>query len=404
MTTIRRSLFAMSILSLSMCLLSNTASAELVGLWRFDADVSPQPDSSGNNHDAEPSGEVRWANDAERGGVYHFDGGNGVGPDYLEVEDTDLLSIEGDLTIAAWGKFTSFDDWNGIVSKTGLPEDNNHNRPAPYDLYLLNGGNGVARFYAGDGAADIGFADSLDPPELEEWAHIAVTITEDGEVAHYLDGELSQEGFIGNLRVDLDQNFYIGGRADFTTNLLDAMLDDVAIFNEVLDETAIGTIMSGDFSAWIGNDLDGDFNGDGMLDEVDIDALTSAVNAGNNPAEFDLNADSVVDSADRDVWVEQLKGTYFGDSNFDGEFNSADFVQVFSRGEYEDTVAGNSTWTDGDWDGDGDFTSSDFVKAFSGGGYEQGPRTATASVPEPQSMTLVLLAVASLAACVRRRQ
>ena len=30
------------------------ARADLVGLWRFDSDVSPQPDASGNGGDAEP--------------------------------------------------------------------------------------------------------------------------------------------------------------------------------------------------------------------------------------------------------------------------------------------------------------------------------------------------------------
>ena len=384
-----RSAFVLSVVALT----TAPASAELVGLWRFDEAASPQPDSSGNGHDAVPSGEVAWANDPERGGVYEFNGGNGIGDDYLEVEDTDLLSIEGDLTIAAWAKFNQFDEWNGIVSKTGLPDEGNHNRPAPYDVYLVNGGNGVPRLFVGSGDGNIGNFDAEVPPELEEWTHIAVTINEDGEVLHYLNGEINGEGFIENERIDLDQNLYIGGRADFTTNILEGALDDVAIFNEVLDEAAIGTILSGDFSAYITGGLTGDFDGDSALTAADIDALTDAVLGNANPPEFDLNGDSAVDSLDRDVWVQQLAGTYFGDSNLDGEFNSSDFVQVFTRGTYEDAEAQNSRWGDGDWDGDLEFTSSDFVKAFTGGGYETGPRQGTAAVPEPSGLILLMLGV-----------
>ncbi|MCA9149937.1 MAG: hypothetical protein KDA92_11580, partial [Planctomycetales bacterium] len=69
--------------------------------------------------------------------------------------------------------------------------------------------------------------------------------------------------------------------------------------------------------------------------------------------------------------------------------------------EYEDEIAENSTWADGDWNGDGEFGSSDFVLAFTSGGYEQGPRLAVASVPEPAGTTLYLLGILGLS-CVRR--
>ena len=90
-----------------------------------------------------------------------------------------------------------------------------------------------------------------------------------------------------------------------------------------------------------------------------------------------------------------------GDSNLDGEFNSSDFVTVFSAGEYEDELAGNSTWATGDWNGDKDFNSSDFVAAFSDGGYEKGPR-AVAAVPEPSGMIMFLACLAALPVLRRR--
>ena len=62
-------------------------------------------------------------------------------------------------------------------------------------------------------------------------------------------------------------------------------------------------------------------------------------------------------------------GTSLGDVNLDGLFNSRDIVLVFQAGEYEDGVAGNSTWADGDWNCDGEFDSGDFVFALSAGGF-----------------------------------
>ncbi|MEZ6116513.1 MAG: PEP-CTERM sorting domain-containing protein [Pirellulaceae bacterium] len=147
----------------------------------------------------------------------------------------------------------------------------------------------------------------------------------------------------------------------------------------------------------------GDYNNDGAINAADIDLLTVQMNAASPDLNFDENNDGSVDLADRTIWVENLRNTYFGDSNLDGEFNSSDFVAVFTAGEYEDTAVGNSTWAEGDWNGDGDFNSSDFVTAFSAGGYEIGPRAAVAAVPEPASNVMVLLGLLGLS-LVRRRK
>jgi hypothetical protein len=140
----------------------------------------------------------------------------------------------------------------------------------------------------------------------------------------------------------------------------------------------------------------GDFNGDGVLDLTDIDLLNQTVRAGTHDPAFDLNSDQVVDVRDRTIWVEDLRRTYFGDANLDGEFNSLDLVTVFQTAEYEDAIIENSTWSTGDWTDDAEFNSRDLVLAFTHGGYEQGPRPVVPSVPEPGF--LGLWAVAGLVA------
>ena len=143
----------------------------------------------------------------------------------------------------------------------------------------------------------------------------------------------------------------------------------------------------------------GDFNSNGSLDVEDLDLLTAGM--ANNDLAFDLNSDGSTDFGDRLIWVEQLATTYIGDANLDGEFNSADFVAVFTTSKYESGES--ATWAEGDWNGDGVFSSSDFVVAFSGGGYEQGPQElGQLAVPEPATMLIVELGL--MAMLIRRRR
>ncbi|MDG2385231.1 MAG: hypothetical protein P8N76_26405 [Pirellulaceae bacterium] len=160
-------------------------------------------------------------------------------------------------------------------------------------------------------------------------------------------------------------------------------------------EEDAGDIIDGKYGIFApatpGAGVPGDFNGDGNLDAADIDELSTVARNGSNEPRFDLNDDSRVDAADRQVWVEQLKNTYFGDANLDGLFNTSDLVAVFSAGEYEDPEARNSTWAEGDFNGDSEFNTGDLVTAFAGGGFEMGPRGPAAAVPEPNSIVLLCL-------------
>ncbi|MCA9199953.1 MAG: lamin tail domain-containing protein, partial [Planctomycetales bacterium] len=110
-----------------------------------------------------------------------------------------------------------------------------------------------------------------------------------------------------------------------------------------------------------------DFNQDGRIDVADIDLLCAAIQAGDHS--LDLNGDSDVSQADMDVLIKGVLRTSYGDVNLDGVFNSNDLVMIFQQGEFEDGIAGNSTWADGDWNCDGEFSTADLVNAFQDGGY-----------------------------------
>jgi hypothetical protein len=60
-----------------------------------------------------------------------------------------------------------------------------------------------------------------------------------------------------------------------------------------------------------------------------------------------------------------------GDANGDGVFDSADLMAVMDAGQYEDNIAGNSTFETGDWNGDGEFNSDDVIYVLQFGHYQK---------------------------------
>lgn len=106
-----------------------------------------------------------------------------------------------------------------------------------------------------------------------------------------------------------------------------------------------------------------DFNGDGVCDCNDIDALVSDIAAGGNSPDFDLSGDGVVDAADLQEWLAQAGevnldsgGAYLpGDANLDGSVDVTDF-NVWNESRFTELAA----WCSGDFNADGFIDSSDF--------------------------------------------
>lgn len=235
------------------------------------------------------------------------------------------------------------------------------------------------------------------PVAFNEWTHFGIYRGGNGAEI-YLNGEL----VAGNIN-PTPPNFFgsfanqitIGGRNDGTNGFI-GLIDDFKVQGEVslgahdMDFNAIPSVA-------------GDFNGNGELDANDIDLLSNEAASATPDVSFDLNNDGAVDATDRTVWVKDLKRTWIGDANLDGEFNSSDFVAVFSQGKYEDGIDNNATWAEGDWNGDMDFDSGDFVAAFTDGGFELGPLPPqVTAVPEPTTFVTLVGAFLMLW-CVRRR-
>ena len=113
-----------------------------------------------------------------------------------------------------------------------------------------------------------------------------------------------------------------------------------------------------------------DVNDDGFFDAHDLNAICSAIAAGNAEPVYDVNQDNAVDRLDVEYLLSEL-GSDIADVNLDGRFDSADLVTIFSAGQYDRGASIEVTWTTGDWNCDGVFDSSDLVAAMQVGHYVQ---------------------------------
>lgn len=223
------------------------------------------------------------------------------------------------------------------------------------------------------------------------WHTFAASVDENAGFANF-----SIDGFsIGSIDASVEESVELAGPiAAALTDIFTSVAPVPEFAFAIIDNMAVDI----ERSAAVG-----DFDSDGDLDIDDIETLGAAILAGSRESRFDVNADGDVDTVDYSFWVTEIKNTWIGDSNLDGEFSSTDFVHVFQRREYEDQVDLNSTWDDGDWNGDGDFDSTDFVAAFTEGGYEKGPKINAHSVPEPTCLMLILSSALSIVVARRLR-
>jgi len=391
-----RNYLCVGVVCLSMAT-AHLANAELVGYWPLDGDGA---DSSANGLDGTPMGDHLFTDDvpAALGGGQSIhlnpDGAFAEEAGYVDLGNPDELNFaDNDWTVSAWMKINEF----GFGVRGNLFSNGGDNGGGVrYVLAYLENGGQAAVLTTDDNTDKRQAQAPLDEFEVDDeaWHHI-VGLRQDTELRVYIDGEFAGENLDVPDGYDLSGTdqlpAYIGlgadaGSGDFE-KFFQGWIDDVAVWDEALTEEQIAKIGTGDFSEWlaIGPTVAGDFNNNGARDAGDLDLLAEAMM--NNDAAFDLDNDGDTDADDRTVWVQTLANTFFGDADFNGEFNSGDFVTVFGAAKYE--TGQPATWSQGDWNGDGVFNSGDFVTAFGGGGYEGGPREGgLQTVPEPSSAVL----------------
>ena len=145
------------------------------------------------------------------------------------------------------------------------------------------------------------------------------------------------------------------------------------------------SVVSGGTPGIISESLTGDFDLDGDLDLVDLEALHAIVRAGNNNVVYDVTDDGLVTPADVNTWIIDLKGTLLGDANLDGFVDGSDFNRW---NDHKFTFS--SGWLNGDFNANGSVDVSDFNLWFSN-------RFQSAAAPAAASMDRTPRAAASVA-------
>jgi hypothetical protein len=331
------------------CLSAPPLGADLVAYWDFDGNVL---DQSGNGNDGELFDAVY---------VDSVPAVIGSGQSLNFEFDTDHVYIEADdsldsqtFTISMFvydrGQVGALER---LTSREADAFETAINVHPPFD------GTGEYAYYSLDVG---GWQWGEEVAALEEWQHVAyVANLEDETISIYVDGELSWVSI--DPWYTLPTGFmHIGNRWNDVEGF-DGMIDDVALWDEVLSDEDILAIAQGGVAKYLNGDED---------PLVVLETLT--------------------DPQERLNYVHNTLNTWMGDANLDGLFDTSDLVAALSTGEYEDAINVNSTWAEGDWNGDKDFNSSDLVTALSDGGYEAGPRgEVAAAVPEPISALLFAL-------------
>lgn len=182
--------------------------------------------------------------DGKFGKALEFDGETS----FVQIDDTPDFSFAGDpgtMTLAAWVK----------VIKTATDKHDQNRQPIvmkgnsgqwEYALYIYDGAMAGMSVWDNGGT---GVAEPSGGPALDdgEWHAVVGTFDSKGGVKVYADGELVAQGANGpNVPGNGTRNVFIGHRED--GQFLNAIIDDVRIWNRVLDEDEIIETMASPLS------------------------------------------------------------------------------------------------------------------------------------------------------------
>lgn len=198
-----------------------------IGMWLFDEGAGKvAEDFSGNGNDGEIMNGPNWV-DGKFGKALEFEGKGAV-----EIPDSDSLNDVDDITIMAWvylNRAVTSGTWNALVGK----------RPytSGYLMWIEVPQEPCGLVYV-SGRFDNRAARQID---LNKWYHLVFTRVHDGDMKFFINGELVKEansssGVISTLAAPIS----IAGQSP---QVLDGIVDDVAIFNVALTEDSISSIM-----------------------------------------------------------------------------------------------------------------------------------------------------------------
>lgn len=207
----------------------------VVAYWDFnEKDGDTASDSSGNGHDGTLIGDPQWTNDGKYGGALVFD----------QAGDEVNIPFHADLnqesfTICAWANVE-------VGSANHRAVVSNRDEPPTSGFIIYATPEHTWQFWTGDGATP--WVSVQGPAvNLGEWDHVAETFA-DGTQKFYVNGELAGET-ASKPNLNTKQEFLIGAGANERANheyLFKGIIDEVRLYDRVLDEDEIAAVMESD--------------------------------------------------------------------------------------------------------------------------------------------------------------
>ena len=225
--------FTFTLAIFCIAILAMPASSELVALWQFeDGEGDIAEDNSGREHDGLLNGCT--FDEGKFDGGLRFDAGN-----FMEVPGHKDFNFTDNLTLALWANIEDLPK-----DHVGIPGKGHDLAIGSFVLHptKLNVDEYELRFYVSIDAA-WPMAKGGEPIAFLEWHHLAVTY-DGSESRIYVDGELAgslkQEG---ELNLTEDSPFKFAN--DFGGRQLVGWLDEIYIYDHVMAEAGIQSIMEG---------------------------------------------------------------------------------------------------------------------------------------------------------------
>ena len=231
--------------------------------------------------------------------------------------------------------------------------------------------------------------------------HTLTAVYDNGNVTLYLDGEAVDDGAADIMGdVDLGSTSLKIGEDNggiLNENFVGTM-DDVLILGAALGGPQVAELARVGAAAFLGvGGLPGDFDNNGTLDVLDINALVGEIIAKTNDGTFDLTSDGIVNGDDLGAW-RQIGGdangfdaAYLeGDSDLDGNVNATDLNAMALSWQQSP-----NTWSGGDFDASGQVNAGDLNLV--GLSWQQAIGAPIAIVPEPSTTALGMFVAIGLA-------
>lgn len=213
----------------------------IAGIWLFDeGNGEVTKDSSGNGNDGKLMKGPKWVG-GKFGSALEFDGTD----DYVDAGSGASLDITGDITVVAWIKPSRVGPNQNILSKGDY-------LVGDACTYILEAFSDNKFLWGNIQAAVPGQAirsKTVPSFEVGKWTHVAATFNpKSHEAAIYVNGkEDNREAIPSTPPSKPKESLYIGKLhyGNQNMNTFGGIIDEVAIFNAILIEDDIKSIMKG---------------------------------------------------------------------------------------------------------------------------------------------------------------